>query len=246
MNFSRAELMALVFARALRDGEVVVTGTNAVLPTAAYCAAQVLGKPRIAALIGASGTLDPSCASVPASGGDQDFVPGRACLGLAGGVADQLRGLIDVIFLGGLQLDAHGRCNLAVIGPYERPLLRGPGSIGLSMVATVRRTFMFFTSHDARVFVPQVDFVSGETLRRGSADGLLVVTPLGVLGSAAGSTQVVLKSVHPGVSFEDIQERTGFPLAPGRAITTAAPTAAELTALRSSEAGRRLASLPLA
>ena len=165
-------------------------------------------------------------------------------LDLATGVCDQLRGLVDVIFLGALQLDRAGRCNLAVVGDYQRPRLRGPGSIGLSMVGSVKRTFMFFEDHDPRVLVERVDFVSGDILRNGGE--LLVVTPLGVLGSIAGQAGVHLLSVHAGVSFEDIQARTGFALDRQRAVTTGNPTSVELAALRSLPDGRALASMALA
>lgn len=245
MNYSRAELMALVMARALHDGDVVVCGTNATLPGAAYRTAQRLAKPRVAALIGASGTLDPDLDGAPVSGGDQAFIPGRATLDLGTGVMDQLRGFIDVIFLGALQLDVEGRINLAVIGDYARPRLRGPGSIGLSMVGSVPRCFLFFESHDPRVFVPRVDFISGETLRRGAPDALLVVTPLAVFGPASCGRKVALRSVHPGVSFDDVQARTGFPLDAAAACVTPAPSEAELAALRASVDGRRLADYPL-
>lgn len=244
MNYSRAELMALVFARALRDGDVVVTGTRATLPSAAYRVAQLCGKARVTALIGGTGTLDPSVEPVPESGGDQRFLSGRVTLDLATGIADQLRGLIDVIFLGALQVDRHGRINLAVVGDYQRPRLRGPGSIGLSMVASVKRCFMFFDSHDPRVFVEHVDFVSGETI--GGDRELLVVTPLGVLGSAPGRDTLELKSLHPGVAFEEIQQRTGFDLDHRAYVPTPAPSAEELAALRSLPDGRRLAAMKLA
>ena len=242
MSYLRAELMALVCARALRDGDVIVTGTRATLPSAAYRTAQLCGKPRVSAMIGATGTLDPSVQPVPPSGGDQAFLAGRVTLDLATGVSDQLRGLVDVIFLGALQLDGRGRCNLTVVGDYHQPRLRGPGSIGLSMVGSVKRTFMFFERHDPRVLVERVDFVSGDILRNGGE--LLVVTPLGVLGSIAGHAGVHLLSVHAGVSFEDIQARTGFAL-DHRAVTTALPTSAELAALRSLPDGRALASMVL-
>jgi glutaconate CoA-transferase subunit B len=123
-------------------------------------------------------------------------------LGLGTGIADQLRGFADVIFLGGLHLDARGRCNPAVLGGYARPRRRGPGSIVLSLVATVKRTFLFFERHDPRVFGDSVDFVSGE---RQTDDELLVVTPLAVFGSRGGCAQVVLKSMHPGVDFDTVQ-----------------------------------------
>lgn len=243
MSYGRAELMALVCARALRDGDVIVTGTRATLPSAAYRSAQLLGKRHVRAMIGATGTIDPSVQPVPASGGDQAFVAGRVTLDLATGVCDQLRGFVDVIFLGALQLDGEGRCNLAVVGDYQQPRLRGPGSIGLSMVGRVKRTFMFFERHDPRVLVERVDFVSGDILRDGGE--LLVVTPLGVLGSVAGQSGVALLSLHPGVSFEQMQARTGFALERGRAMITLAPTERELAALRSLPDGRALASLAL-
>ena len=241
MNYTRAELMALVCARALHDGDVIVTGTRASLPSAAYRTAQLLGKPRISAMIGATGTIDPRVQPVPASGGDQAFLEGRVTLDLATGVCDQLRGFVDVIFLGALQLDRAGRCNLAVVGDYQRPRLRGPGSIGLSMVGSVKRTFMFFERHDPRVLVEQVDFVSGDILR--DSGELLVITPLGVLGSIAGQAGVHLLSVHGGVSFDDIQARTGFALDRERAMTTRLPTSAELVALRSLPDGNALAAM---
>ena len=243
MNFGRAELMALVCARALRDGDVIVTGTRATLPSAAYRSAQLLGKRRVRAMIGATGTIDPCVQPVPASGGDQAFMAGCVTLDLATGVCDQLRGFVDVIFLGALQLDGEGRCNLAVIGDYQRPTLRGPGSIGLSMVGRVKRTFMFFERHDPRVLVECVDFVSGDILRDGGE--LLVVTPLGVLGSVVGQAGVALLSLHPGVSFKQMQTRTGFALDRSLAVTTVAPTALELAALRSLPDGRALANLAL-
>lgn len=243
MSYLCAELMAIVCARALRDGDVIVTGTRATLPSAAYRSAQLLGKPHVRAMIGATGTIDPSVQPVPPSGGDQAFLDGRVTLDLATGVCDQLRGLVDVIFLGALQLDRHGRCNLAVVGDYHRPRLRGPGSIGLSMVGSVKRTFMFFERHDPRVLVERVDFVSGDIL--GSGGELLVVTPLGVLGALPGARSVELLSVHPGVTFERIQACTGFALNAAAAVPTPVPSAAELAVLRSLADGRALAQMAL-
>ncbi len=241
MNFTRAELMAIVFSRALRNGDVIVMGTNATIPSAAWHTARGCGKAHVRALIGATGTVCPSVQGVPKSGADQAFIPGRATLDLATGVMDQLRGFADVIFLGALQVDVLGRCNLTAVGDYAHPRLRGPGSIGLSMVATVKRTFMFFERHDPRLFVEQVDFVSGETIKHGEDDALLIVTPLAVMGACGG--RVELKSVHPGVRFDEVQACTGFHLDAVQARETPAPSLTELAALRSCEDGKRLGQL---
>jgi len=242
MIFSVRQLMACVFARALQDGDTLVMGTNARIPACAWRLAHACGKRHVRALVGASGTLDPSTPAVPASGADQDFVPGRTVLGLGQGVADQLRGFADVIFLGGLQVDVRGRINLCTVGDYHRPRLRGPGSIGLSLVASIPRTFLFFDSHEPRVFVPEVDFVSGDVLSAGGE--LLVVTPLGVLGASCGATRLELVSLHPGVGFAEVQARTGFVLDPERAVTTPPPTALERAALAACEDGRSLGAPP--
>ena len=244
MNCNKAELMAIVFSRAIRDGDVIVLGTNPAIPISAYRIAQLCGRPRAVALIGGTGAIDPTVALAPESGGDQSFVPGRLTIGLTATLCDQVRGFADVIFLGGLQIDRLGRINLAVIGDYDRPRLRGPGSIGLSLVTVVKRTFMFFQSHDRRTFVDQVDFVSGEGLSQGGGVEL-IVTPLGVLGPSLDGKRIDLKSLHHGVSFEQIQQHTGFPLDPNGATPTAPPSEQELAALRSFPEGRLLAALRL-
>lgn len=243
MSARIAELMALVCARALHDGDVIVTGTRATLPSAAYRSAQRLGKPHVRAMIGATGTIDPRVQPVPPSGGDQAFLAGTMTLDLATGVCDQLRGFVDVIFLGALQLDGAGRCNLAVVGDYHSPRLRGPGSIGLSMVGSVRRTIMFFERHDPRVLVERVDFVSGAILADGGE--LLVVTPLGVLGARAGETKVDVVSLHPGVSFQQMQAATGFALDAARATITPPASDEELEVLRALPDGRALRDMAL-
>jgi glutaconate CoA-transferase, subunit B len=237
--------MAIVFARALRDGDVVVTGTNAVIPMSACRIAQLCGASHVVPVIGATGTLDPDTPVIPESGADQSFVSGRLTMGLGQGIADQVRGFADVIFLGGLQVDRKGRCNLTVVGAYGKPKLRGPGTIGLSMMARVRRTFLFFQSHDTRTFVDTVDFISGEGLQPDGGGVELIVTPLGVLGPTSTREAIDLKSIHPGVTFEEIQSHTGFPLNPDGIAVTPEPTTQELCALSRCQYGRQLASMRL-
>jgi glutaconate CoA-transferase subunit B len=237
--------MAVVFARALRDGDVVVTGTNALIPMSACRIAQFCGKTNILPVIGGTGAVEPKTTTIPASGGDQAFVSGKLTLGLSQILSDQVRGFVDVIFLGGLQVDRMGRCNLAVVGGYGNPSLRGPGSIGLSLMARVRRTFLLLLTHDARTFVETVDFISGEGLRSDGRGIELIVTPLGVLGPSSSRDGLELQSIHPGATFDEIQRNTGFRLSSAGVVTTPAPTEAELLALQASPYARQLAELKL-
>lgn len=232
MSWSRAELMAIVLARALRDGDVVLTGTNASIPTAAYRTAQRMRAPRVVALNGAHGTVDPSAEVVPLSSADEELIRGRFNMRLADIVTGEMRGLFDVVFLGALQVDRRGRMNLALIGDHERPRLRGPGTLGLSISAVVPRSLMYLTRHDERTFVESVDFVSADGLRHdGGID--LVVTPLCVLGPTPERDALRLISLHPGVSFETVQSRTGFALDRDGVGETPRPAADELETLRS-------------
>jgi glutaconate CoA-transferase subunit B len=245
MSATPGELLAVVLSRALRDGDVMITGTNAAITRGAVAVAQACGRPRASAVIGAFGTVDPSTELAPCSGGDQDFLPGRVVSGLGAVVCDQVRGLADVICLGGLQVDRRGRVNLAVIGPYARPKLRGPGTIGVSLMASIPRTFLYFNDHDPRTFVERVDFLGAEGIKPGGGGIEVIVTPLAVLGPVEDRSRIDLLSVHPGVEFEQVQARTGFPLDESRARPTGAPSEAELAALRADPDGATLRDLVL-
>jgi glutaconate CoA-transferase subunit B len=245
MSAAPAELIAVVLSRSLRDGDVMITGTNAAITRAAMAVAQACGKPRAATAIGAFGTVDPSAALAPRSGGDQDFLPGRVVSGLGRIVCDQLRGLADVICLGGLQVDRLGRVNLAVVGPYARPTLRGPGTVGISLIASIPRTFLYFEDHDPRTFVECVDFLGAEGIKADGGGVEVIVTPLAVLAPVEDRSRIDLVSVHPGVGFERVQARTGFALDEARARPTPAPSEAELAALRADPDGATLRDLVL-
>jgi glutaconate CoA-transferase subunit B len=233
MSCSTAELMSLVMARSLRDGDTMITGTNAAITRTATFVAQRCGKPNVRTVIGSTGTLDPSVWPTPPSGGDEAFLAGRMHSSLATVVGDQVRGLADVMCLGGLQVDRRGGINLAVVGgEFDRPKLRGPGTVGVSLVGLIDRTFLYFLHHDARTFVEEVDFLGGEGLRPDGRGIQVVVTPLAVLGPVEDGSRLDLLSVHPGVEFERVREQTGFELDPARAKPTPPPSEAEQAALR--------------
>jgi glutaconate CoA-transferase subunit B len=107
------------------------------------------------------------------------------------------------------------------------------------LVAPIPRAYLFFERHDPRVFVVSVDFVSGDVPAGGGE--LLIVTPLAVLGIAAGARRVALQSRHPGVTFDEVQQATGFTLAREHNVTTPAPSAAELAAIARCAEARALA-----
>src|SRR5437016_748783 len=120
-------MMAAVAARELRDGEVVFVGIG--LPNLACNLARATHAPNLV-LIYESGAVGASPSRLPVSIGDPALVTGSL---MVCGMADVFQlflqnGRIEVGFLGGAQVDRYGNINTTVIGSYERPAVRLPGS----------------------------------------------------------------------------------------------------------------------
>jgi acyl CoA:acetate/3-ketoacid CoA transferase beta subunit len=103
-------------------------------------------------------------------------------------------------------------------------------------------TSYWVPSHTTRVFVPEVDMVSGVGYRR--AEELSpwiraqhrihrVVTNLGVLDFETPDRRMRLRSVHPGVTVEEVVSATAFELVvPDDVEESRLPTAQELRLIR--------------
>lgn len=238
---SVAELMTVVMARALRDGEVVVMGAVPALPLAACRLARALHAPTLSYIVGGSGAVNPDTDALPVSSCDPSLARAPSVLPLTEVVLLEGRGdALDVFCAGGLQIDAHGNCNLVSVGDRSRPALRGPGSVGLPFLPAVKRSLIFTMAHDPRTFVERVDFVSGPGHPADPTDDRpyrregpsLVVTPLAALDFDPESRRMRLVSTHPGVTEEDVRRATGFELVPGPVTQTKSPSERELDALR--------------
>ena len=241
-EYSPAELMAVLIARDLRDGEVVVMGAVPALPLAACRLARALHAPDLWYIVGGSGTVNPEPGSLPASSCDAGLAPAAATLPLPEIVLLEGRGdALDVFCAGGLQIDAYGNCNLVAVGSWDSPSPRGPGTVGLPFLPVTRRSIIYTAAHTPRIFVERVDFVSGpghpsgpEQARPYRKQGpTLVVTPLATFDFDPATGRARLASVHPGVSEDAVRAATGFGLPPGPTPPTAPPTAGELRTLRS-------------
>lgn len=241
-SWTTTELMAVVMARALRDGEVVVMGAVPALPMAACRLARARHAPNLEFIVGGSGTVSPEPDHLPASSCGGDLAPAATTLPLPDVVLLEGRGdAFDVFCAGGLQIDAHGNCNLICVGEWGRPRLRGPGTVGLPFLPNTKRSIIYTQSHSPRAFVERVDFVSGPGHPAGPDEDRpyrkqgpsLVVTPLATLDFDE-TGRMRLATVHPGVTVEQVREATGFELAPGpQPQVTPAPSPDELAVLRS-------------
>jgi glutaconate CoA-transferase subunit B len=239
-GIARGHTMAAAISHALRDGEVLFIGANPLIPFAGARLAQLTHAPNLSLIAGASGGVNPLLDPLAPSSGDYANLVAEAVLPFQEVLMMFMGGHGDVFFAGGLQIDQRGNCNLATVGPHDKPVLRGPGSAGIPWASRARRTILYTTAHTRRVFVPQVDFVSlagwpADALPGESAHGPeLVVTPLAVMDfTQEGLMRLV--TVHAGTSVEEVVDNTGFDLfLPEHDVpTTPQPTAAEMLRMRS-------------
>ena len=151
------------------------------------------------------------------------------------------RGLIDVGFLAGAQIDRFGNLNTTVIGDYAKPKVRLPGSGGACEIAINARKIFVMMPQSKRSFVNQLDFRTspGHLAGGGSrpagwgAGPTVVVTGLGVHGFDGATGEMELRSLHPGVTIEQVRENTSWDLRVADGVReTPAPTAEELRLIR--------------
>lgn len=146
------------------------------------------------------------------------------------------------VMMGAGQLDRHGNQNISCIGPWERPVRQLLGVRGAPVNTLNNPTSYWVPRHSLRVFVERVDMVSGVGYDRAAAAGPSatryhripeVVTNLGVLDFETPDRTMRLRSLHPGVTLEEVTEATGFALAvPDEVPETRGPTEAELRLIR--------------
>jgi acyl CoA:acetate/3-ketoacid CoA transferase beta subunit len=139
------------------------------------------------------------------------------------------------------QVDRYGNQNLSLIGDRARPKAQLIGVRGAPGNSINHRTSYWVPNHSKRTFVEHVDMVCGVGYDRASAVGTaarfhdvrFVVSNLGVFDFATPDHLMRLRSVHPGVSVEEIVDATGFGLEIGDEVpTTRSPTDAELAIIR--------------
>jgi acyl CoA:acetate/3-ketoacid CoA transferase beta subunit len=137
-------------------------------------------------------------------------------------VFDTLWGGRRHVMMGASQMDRFGNSNIANIGPWQQPRSQLLGVRGAPGNTINHATSFFIPRHTTKVFVDQVDLVSGLGYDRAAQVGewtsrthdlRRVVTNMAVLDFNTPDHRMRIVSTHPGVSVADVQAVTGFELA---------------------------------
>ena len=220
------DIMVCTMSRLIRDGDTVFHGVSSHMPMIALLLAKQLQAPN-AVHLNIPGGVDPKPRRLQqyTSAGAELFENAVSYFPLSEVFDLSMRGGLDVAFLSGIQFDVKGNVNASVIGDYHRPKVRMPGGAGSAvLIPTAKRAIIWRTKHDKRTFVDQVDFVT----TRGNIDR--IVTPLCVFQFTDG--RLVLDTIHPTSSFEEVQANTAFELKCDTPKYTPLPTKEELNLLK--------------
>ena len=237
-----SELLAILSARQLKDGQVVFAGVG--VPLLAATLAQRLRCPGLTILFegGVIGAFIEPGKLPPTTNDQRCTVRANMVLGSAEVLLLLQRGYVDVGFMGGAQIDQYGNLNSSFIGDPAHPKTRLPGTGGGNDISSLTDMIVAM-KHERRRFVGQVDFITSPGWLRGHESrcdsglpmgGMFrVVTDLGVFGFEEGTRRMKAIALNPGVTREQVQDNTGFALVFDDEIgVTEPPTDHELLMLR--------------
>lgn len=213
--------MIVSASRALRGSRVVFVGVG--LPNIACNLARRSHSPEME-LVYESGVFGAQPARLPLSIGDPTLVSGATSVT---SMADLFMyylqgGLVDVALLGGAQIDRFGNLNTTVIGDYDRPKVRLPGSGGACEIAINAKKIFMIMRLKRRAFVDKIDFLtspghleggnSRERMDYPGAGPNLVITDRALFSFDNPEREMMLVELGPGESVESIQEEVGWDL----------------------------------
>lgn len=241
MNYTRKELMVVAAAREIRDGERVFVGMR--LPLLGFAVAKELYAPTAVGIFENGVIRDwPALEPIFTISDPPNIARSLSCCGVLDVMALLQSGRIDLGFIGGAEVDRFGNLNTHwVVENGKR--VRLPGSGGAADIATLARRCIIIMNHEKRRFIPRVHFVTspgygegGDWRERAQLRGggpSRVITSLGIFSFDPITREMLLTSCHPGVTVQEIQRETGWPIQPSEDIQeTLSPSPNELAIVR--------------
>jgi glutaconate CoA-transferase subunit B len=211
------DLMVYAMASQIKNFDTVLHGVASPLPVIVMSIARKTHAPDMAFISGAEG-VDPEVARIyPSSFDPRSNRKAVGYFGLHEAFDLAQRGELEVMFLGAAQIDRYGNTNLSVIGDIDRPKVQLPGGAASAFLMPITpRVVVWITRHSNRVFVEQVDFVTGQGYNKRPEEyrnnELVVISNLGVMNFKNSERVMQIQSCHPGRTVDEIREKTGFDL----------------------------------
>jgi acyl CoA:acetate/3-ketoacid CoA transferase beta subunit len=229
-GFTRADVCAVACADLFAEDGEILASPMGTMPSIGARLARLTGNPDLLISDGEAFLL----AETPPIGGSaplEGWLPYRK-------VFDVVAAGTRHVVMGANQVDRFGNQNISCLGDHAQPKRQMFGARGAPGNTVNHRTSYWVAKHVPRVFVESVDFASGVGYDRAVAaagrfhDLFRVVTNLAVLDFATPDHAMRIASVHPGVTVDQVQAETGFPLVADDVATTREPTDEELKLLR--------------
>jgi len=219
-RYNLREYLAFIGASVLEDEKSVFVGTG--LPIIASMLAQKTHAPGLLTIFEA-GSIGPRLPELPISvGGSRTLHRAVAASSMHDVMSLSQQGYVDYGFLGAAQIDVYGNINTTLIGDWELPKVRLPGSGGGSDVGSFSsRLIIMIANQSPRTFVNKVDFLTtagyldgpGARERAGipaNTGPYRVITQLGIYGFDEATKRLRLISLHPGVTPDEMRENSQF------------------------------------
>jgi len=241
MHYTLRELMVAAAAREIHDGDKVFVGMR--LPMLGFAVAKETHAPNALGIFENGVLRDwPALESILTMSDPPNIARALWCGGLNDVMNLLQSGRVDLGFIGGAEIDRFGNLNTHWVEENGKRI-RLPGSGGAADIATMAKRCIIIMNHEKRRFVRKVQYItspghgSGRNWRAtkglSGAGPSKVITSMGIFSFDPESREVVLISRHPGVTIEQIQRETGWPLKVNENVSeTMPPTAGELAAIQ--------------
>ena len=237
VTYTASEMMAYRASLELKNNEVIFVGIG--LPNLACNLARATHAPDLF-MIYESGAIGAIPDRLPVPIGDPALVTDSLSICSQADIFQCYlqKGLIEVGFLGGAQVDRYGNINTTVIGDYNNPKVRLPGSGGACEIAVHSKKLLIVMRLSAKTFVEKCDFITSPghpshgTRDKTSLPGggpLRVITDLCVCEFVAG--EMTVTEIYPGVTREQIQAACGFAMKFSSQVRTVSPPSQQVIEL---------------
>ena len=231
------ELMCICISNQVRDGDVLIQGLATPLVAAGYLLAWHTHAPNATFASAIGQTLCQEGAPLGLSQAESLWLnKALSSFGFIQAAADMLPTVKPKEFFRPGQVDSMGNFNNISIGKnYLKPRLRLPGSGGIPDVSTyLEGIYLYVPRHSKVTFVEQIDIKSGlgnGPERKRGVGPVYLVSNLGEFDFHDNRLRLI--SLHPNVSLEAVQKKTGFAIELAKKMkVTSIPTHEELRLLR--------------